>query len=209
MKRGEAVADMKSLGGEVSWLPAKIAIRMNRGDVVNNLVQNAGGYGDPLLRVPARVARDVRDGKVTPGVARELYGVELRDGAPEPQATERRRAEIRRRRLDGVQYGDHPIERQRAETSAVTHRWGPSLLLTRRDIACAHCEGIIAPLRGNWRETVPMRNPRPEELGPLLALDDRFAYEQYVCPHCAASLWVDVQKRDREKTVDFRLADLD
>ena len=35
----------------------------------------SGGYGDPLTREPARVARDVALGHVTPARARDWYGV--------------------------------------------------------------------------------------------------------------------------------------
>ena len=34
-----------------------------------------GGFGDPRLRDPERVARDVREGYVSPGVAEEVYRV--------------------------------------------------------------------------------------------------------------------------------------
>ena len=36
-----------------------------------------GGWGDPLLRLPADVARDVKNGKVSLEAAREAYGVVL------------------------------------------------------------------------------------------------------------------------------------
>ncbi len=48
-----------------------------------------GGMGDPLLRDPAEVARDVRDGLVSPEAARTLYKVAIRsDGTHDPSATE-------------------------------------------------------------------------------------------------------------------------
>ncbi|MDA8050139.1 MAG: hydantoinase B/oxoprolinase family protein [Rhodospirillales bacterium] len=47
-----------------------------------------GGMGDPALRDPADVARDVRDGLVSPEVARRLYKVVCgKDGVPDPEAT--------------------------------------------------------------------------------------------------------------------------
>ncbi|MSP67856.1 MAG: hydantoinase B/oxoprolinase family protein [Alphaproteobacteria bacterium] len=39
-----------------------------------------GGWGDPLRRPPERVVRDVRDGVVSEGVARDTYGVVLAPG---------------------------------------------------------------------------------------------------------------------------------
>jgi len=34
-----------------------------------------GGFGDPGQRNPEKVARDLRDGKITQSVARETYGL--------------------------------------------------------------------------------------------------------------------------------------
>jgi N-methylhydantoinase B len=62
-----------------------------------------GGYGDPLERPAAQVARDVREGYVSLDAARDFYGVVLRDdGRDESRpysvdeaATAARRAELR------------------------------------------------------------------------------------------------------------------
>src|SRR5215475_12919131 len=45
------------------------------GEIVRIRTTGGGGWGDPLMRDPARVAADVRDGKVSPIRAREDYGV--------------------------------------------------------------------------------------------------------------------------------------
>ncbi len=45
------------------------------GDLVSIRTSGSGGYGDPLTREPARVARDVALGHVTPARARDWYGV--------------------------------------------------------------------------------------------------------------------------------------
>jgi N-methylhydantoinase B len=52
-----------------------------------------GGYGDPLARDPALVARDVAYGLIEPEQAEAQYGVVLRgDGTPDEAATTRLRA---------------------------------------------------------------------------------------------------------------------
>ena len=56
-------------------------LEVEAGDVVTVLTPGAGGYGDPLLRDPAAVLRDVRLGLVSPDSARRDYGVAIRDGA--------------------------------------------------------------------------------------------------------------------------------
>ena len=57
--------------------------------------QGGGGYGDPLDREPARVAADVLAGLVSAATAEELYGVRLRDGAPDADATNQLRDQLR------------------------------------------------------------------------------------------------------------------
>jgi N-methylhydantoinase B len=44
-------------------------------DVIELRAVGGAGYGPPRARDPARVARDVRDGYVSPDAAREIYGV--------------------------------------------------------------------------------------------------------------------------------------
>jgi N-methylhydantoinase B len=53
------------------------------------LLPGGGGMGDPVERDPALVARDVRNGMVSPDAARNLYRVALtQDGAVDAAATE-------------------------------------------------------------------------------------------------------------------------
>ena len=54
-------------------------------DVLYVRSDGGGGYGDPLEREPDKIARDVREGSVSEGVARNVYGVVL-DSAGEVDA---------------------------------------------------------------------------------------------------------------------------
>jgi N-methylhydantoinase B len=45
------------------------------GTVYLHVTPGAGGYGPPVEREPELVARDVRDGKISPARAREVYRV--------------------------------------------------------------------------------------------------------------------------------------
>lgn len=58
-----------------------------------------GGFGDPLAREPAALAKDVALGAVSEQVAADVYGVVLRNGVVDDAATEARRAAIREGRL--------------------------------------------------------------------------------------------------------------
>ena len=71
--------------GKIDVLP------VNRGDIVTLRTAGAGGYGDPFARDPVRVLRDVRRGLVSPDAAARDYGVVVRDGHVDAEATARRR----------------------------------------------------------------------------------------------------------------------
>lgn len=75
------------------------SVPIRSGDVLVQWIAGGGGYGDPLLRDPRRVAADVRDGYVTARTARLTYGVFLTDGVLDEAATEQARGAIRRERL--------------------------------------------------------------------------------------------------------------
>jgi N-methylhydantoinase B len=71
-------------------------VTVQPGDVVRITSAGAGGWGDPLDRAPERVAEDVRRGFVSATMAREEYGVVLRDGAVDAAATAALRAKMPR-----------------------------------------------------------------------------------------------------------------
>ena len=49
-----------------------------RGDVVSYRLSGAGGYGPPADRDEDAIRRDLADGYITAGTARELYGFDTR-----------------------------------------------------------------------------------------------------------------------------------
>jgi N-methylhydantoinase B len=73
-------------------------IRITAGDRVEVMTPGGGGYGDPLARDPALVARDVRRGYFTTDEAKQHWGVVLAaDGTPDLAATAALRAKGLRR----------------------------------------------------------------------------------------------------------------
>ena len=90
--------------------PGKIAGHpVSEGGIVVVRSAGGGGYGDPLLRDPARVAEDVREEYVSREAAHDLYGVALdARGGVDPVATEalRRRLRALRFALPTVEVGD-------------------------------------------------------------------------------------------------------
>ncbi len=81
-------------GGVTPPLVSKITdVKIRRGQKVRLETPGGGGFGDPVTRDPARVARDVRLGYVSRDAARRDYKVVLRDdGEPDAAATAKARA---------------------------------------------------------------------------------------------------------------------
>jgi N-methylhydantoinase B len=83
--------------GEPQELPSKFCTTIRRGALFRHEVAGAGGFGDPLERNPAAVARDVRNEVVSVAAARADYGVivDARSFEVDRAGTERLRDEMR------------------------------------------------------------------------------------------------------------------
>jgi N-methylhydantoinase B len=97
---GQPSRNVLNPGREERILPGKFTMTMKRGDVLSTFSAGPGGFGDPLEREPARVARDVRNELVSRRSAFEDYGVVFVGESIEVDeaATVARRAELRARR---------------------------------------------------------------------------------------------------------------
>jgi len=93
--------EFDDLLGEWSPLEPKGVTEMAGDDVIYAFVSaGGGGFGDPLDRNPAAVESDVRDGYVSTGAARAVYGVILGEGGVvDAAATEQHRTTLRQQRL--------------------------------------------------------------------------------------------------------------
>jgi len=77
---------------EARMLSSKGTFDVATGDIVSVQTPGGGGYGDPHIRAPEDVLRDVELGKVSPEQARDDYGVATAsDGTMDPEATARLR----------------------------------------------------------------------------------------------------------------------
>lgn len=73
-------------------------VAVKAGEIVRIETTGGGGWGDPLERDPGAVARDVLQEKVSPGAARDDYGVVLTSSGIDNVATEELRAAMRTER---------------------------------------------------------------------------------------------------------------
>jgi N-methylhydantoinase B len=81
--------------GKPEALPSKLTRTLHAGDVIRHEQAGGGGYGDPFMRDPDKVAVDVVDGKISRAFAERNFGVILLpDGlAPDVMATKLRRTQ--------------------------------------------------------------------------------------------------------------------
>jgi len=97
LKDGRIPNNLDEIKGETNILQAHLEDALGRADVYYTHWQGGGGYGDPLLRDPVLVERDVHTRKVSPIAASKVYGVVINTaGEVDLVATEARRREMRR-----------------------------------------------------------------------------------------------------------------
>ncbi len=96
---GRIPGDLDDLQGTAEVLQQHLETHLNDADVYFTHWQGGGGYGDPLLRNPILVARDVVRQKVSRRAAIEVYGVALAEnGTVDVSATEAARKALREKR---------------------------------------------------------------------------------------------------------------
>ena len=209
---GRAVDRLDAIGGQYEVLGSISAgVAVPRGDVVNIRLQNGGGYGDPLDREPEAVLRDVRNGSASPAMASALYGVVIKDNSVDHAATTTRRKELRSKRLASMRPPRAAGGGSGRANGGMATPWGDSLVVHSHGpgsatIACKHCGTTLGPLTADWRDLAGVVTLAGEQLGPYVEVHDELVVEQFVCPSCAASLWVEVLSPNAPPAPDFALA---
>lgn len=187
-------------------------VTVRAGEAFNCILQNGGGYGDPILRDPEQVAADVAGRAVTADVAERVYGVVLRDGEVDVAGTEARRIEIRAdRRARMAQPLESPGNKPSDGQQADRRRWGESLLLCSNGDGtlvawCAHCDALLGEVgSGGWERLVARVVLDERDLGPLVKVAASLNVVQWVCPTCVTALWTDVVPVEGKTWQDLQL----
>jgi N-methylhydantoinase B len=192
--------------GRVEYLPPKaFHVVQNPDDVFVLSWASAGGYGDPLLRDPERVAEDYREGRLTREWAQRAYGVVLDDeGAVLWSETERLREELRRRRIGAdpkpQTATDEPDARLLAEGMKLVGGW----------IHCRYCHHRLSPLTENYklhclRKAFPVQEANPHILDPRTYIEEDIEWRHFYCPGCGALLQTELARPSDEPLWDIRL----
>jgi len=181
MQRSEMVRDIDEVKGAAETLGLRQQdFAQNPADVYAVLWSAAGGFGDPLERDPARVETDVANGDVSEKAALEIYGVVLGDA----RATERRRHEIRARRLQGHGAPARKLTAKRKflVTDAIA-------VYANKHYGCAKCGTDLGPVSHNYkdycvRNDLPIQASNPIVGDPARYIDPLPQFRQFCCPGC-------------------------
>jgi N-methylhydantoinase B len=173
---------------------------MKRGDVFAVSWQGGGGWGDPLLRAPEAVLRDLRRGAISPRTAREIYGVVIVGETLDEVATEAARRATRVARVGGFR----PINRNDGD---FVLPMGPAMRLVR-DADGLHVvtsEGhLLCSGHTRWREGA-IAMPVAAKAMPKITLHDELRMTAWYCPASGTLLALDIHRHDEAPRDDIEL----
>jgi N-methylhydantoinase B len=197
-------------------VPAKGVRPLNVNDLVISWSTGGSGFGDPLERAEALVARDVERLAVTPEMAARLYGVVVdAAGRVDAKATADLRRRLREERLANAT----PVTMNGARANGTAD--GATPLLTLGDAVhvvgangsarcvCARCGFEYGPADVDPKLGASYRDRHLEDISPLnrfAASRDAFVLREVFCPGCALLIGTEVMPPDREVHSDTELA---
>lgn len=180
--------------------------KLRAGDAWFFSVAAASGYGDPLLRDPELVERDIAAGCVTPEWAKTVFAVVPGD----PKATERLRRERFSERigrtLDALPVADPPGQGG--------HRISESLEILGEMIVCRQCGHRLSGAKENFKNGCVIRDVPIQEVNPYIPpaeeyVDASVHARHFFCPGCAVQLDSEVVVNNAEPRWDIRVGETD
>lgn len=168
-------------------------MEMTNRDVFAVTWQGGGGWGDPIEREPQAVAVDLAAGWISPQAASEIYGVAVKRGKVDVEATDAQRRVIREKRVGG--FVDDETKFIRGEPIGSISE---SLLIVRdpRGTHVVTKAGYILSTNSTrWRSAAiaaTFDTPPPEY---RIALHAGLSMTAYYCPASGTLLCVDVHER--------------
>jgi N-methylhydantoinase B len=139
----------------------------------------------------------VNNGFVTPHWASARYGVIIRNGAVDVDATRARRRAIRAERLGGESPKSDPP--QATDHAAVCPR------IENRRFRCL-CGADLGPATEDWKPRASHRIVPPQACGPYLTLHAELELREFCCTECGTLLELEVARRGQESLATVVLA---
>jgi N-methylhydantoinase B len=195
---------------EVEVLAAKSFTTMDEGDLLIGVLASGAGFGDPLRRDPELVVRDVRDGLVSPEMARSVYGVVVAGGRLDEAGTAEMRRDVRALRLAEGRAVEGGVGGGRLEGGRVLHPVSDSVEAVevdgQRSLRCTVCFYRFGDYQHDHKRAALMRELPLTAISPhnRLCLPE-FVLREFYCPGCATALAADVQRPGEPVLEESRL----
>lgn len=210
-KEGHMPQSIDEFDNEV--LKAKSENMLGGSDLIYFGVPGGAGYGDPIKREPERVMADIEAGILTEAEAKKFYGVVIKKGKVDADATEAERKKVREKRLSFGRFLDEweelaPPEKEeppppRKERKAMApaqplkdlFEVGMSLKVVQDAKGkywwlCNDCGHVYCPVEGEPKEHALIRvgflSDFSHPTAEMARRDPpRFFQRQFYCPDCA------------------------
>ena len=188
---------------------------LNVGDVMEIRVGGGGGYGDPLERDPARVARDVELGYQSLEAAQSIYGVKLAPGGSvDLDLTAAQRQHLRSERASWRASGvkdDSPVTPATGEPSRLVHAYIASVDRdNERVLACDKCGHRYCGQGGDYKVAALMNESPvttlPSAADPAFYVDEPLVLRRFCCPGCHVQVGAEVTKADEIVAAEMAFA---
>lgn len=198
--RGAIAKGLPEDGQWETFGPKPGLMTMTNADVFDVSWQGGGGWGDPLERDMATVARDVADNLVSAEAARAIYGVILRNTDADPEASEKLRTDMRLARV-----GSFVTDANRFCKSKPIGALSDTLLIARDERGThvvTKAGFILSTGSTRWRSgAIAVTREQPPAEHKIL-LHEQLAVTTYYCPATGTLLAVDIHERDHRITDD-------
>ena len=187
---------------------------LNEGDVLEIRVGGGGGYGDPLEREPARIARDVALGYTSVDAANSIYGVALKDdGDVDAHGTATLRDRLRRTRSSwraSQTTDDAPTTTATGKPSRLVHA---TIASVDRDgdrvLACDRCGHVYCGHGGNYKAAASLDESPvttiPSAADPSFYVDEKIVLRRFCCPGCQVQVCAEIAKVDEPVEAEMKL----
>ncbi len=213
MKKGKLPQDMDEVSGNLEVLPALIDSPFRQGDVYSGRAMGGGGYGDPIERDPALVARDVANKLVSAEAAWNLYGVRVNPETAAVNAAETgsRRKEIRdqRKTWKPLENSDLPRGLNGGQRIKAVSEQLSIVDYGKQKVIQCRCGRAISPADRNYREYALFSQSPIQKAGPHVNEykigAEVYAFREYCCPGCYTLLDAEIALKDAPILWDAQL----